>query len=238
MWVTMSFEAHGFASMTRLPDFGEIPSTPNPPWDNAIRLRDLLDAVRQTLRTAFKKEVWVFAEAQDIKRAEQGHVYLTLVDANEGQVSTRAILWASQGGQRLANREQERGEALGRGEKIIALCSPEYHTSYGFRLIVTDIQFADTLGPAERRLRDALKKLAREGIITKNQELPVPFVALRVALITPRLAEGSLDFQQILLQERKRAPTLVRVYHAVFQSEAAAQDIPTAITGPPSQDPI
>jgi exodeoxyribonuclease VII large subunit len=54
-------------------------------------------------------------------------------------------------------------------------------------------------------------------------------IAFRIALITPKAAEGSLDFQRILLREQARAPTIVNVYHATFQSEFAAQEIPSAL---------
>jgi exonuclease VII large subunit len=115
------------------PDRRGLTSPPATPWDNAIRLRDILEGVRQVLRGAFSEAVWVFAEAHEIRRVEKGHVYLTLVDAQEDQVSTKAILWAGDGGQHLADREEERGEPLRKGEKIIILCSPEYHTRYGFQ---------------------------------------------------------------------------------------------------------
>ena len=76
------------------PDRRGLTSPPATPWDNAIRLRDILEGVRQVLRGAFSEAVWVFAEAHEIRRVEKGHVYLTLVDAQEDQVSTKAILWA------------------------------------------------------------------------------------------------------------------------------------------------
>jgi hypothetical protein len=65
------------------------------------------------LRGAFSEAVWVFAEAHEIRRVEKGHVYLTLVDAQEDQVSTKAILWAGEGGQHLADREEERAAEKG-----------------------------------------------------------------------------------------------------------------------------
>ncbi len=198
--------------------------------NRAIRLKDLLERARQVLRTAFKEPIWALAEVQAIKTAGRGHVYLTLVDIEGGQAQTRGNLWQSQGAQRLAELERARGETLSKGEKVFVLCTPEYHPTYGFSVTVIDIQFADTLGPAERALRQALKRLTNEGLISRNRELPNPQIVFRAALIAPRAAEGSLDFQRILVQERNRAPILVRQYHATFQGEGAAQEIPIAIS--------
>src|SRR5262249_12218714 len=161
--------------------------------------------------------------------SDRGHVYLTLVDVQGSQAQTKGNLWQSRGAQRLSQVELARGEKLSRGEKVYVLCVPEYHPTYGFSLTVTDIQFADTLGPAERALRQAIKRLTNEGMISRNRDLPSPQVVFRVALIAPKAAEGFLDFQRILFREHHRAPTLVRVYHSTFQSEGAAQDIPIAI---------
>jgi exodeoxyribonuclease VII large subunit len=201
----------------------------SPIANNAIRLRDLLERARDTIRLAFKEPVWVFAEVQEIKYHQNDHVFLTLVDVEGGQAHTKGNLWQSTGAQRLAQIEQTRGERLRKGEKIFVLCRPEYHPTFGFSITIADIQFAETIGPAEQALRDALKRLRIEGILSRNRDLPGPQVVFRVALVAPRMAEGSLDFQRILSREYDRAPTLVRVHHATFQSEAAAQEIPTAI---------
>jgi exodeoxyribonuclease VII large subunit len=195
--------------------------------NNAIHLKDLLERARQVLRTTFKEPVWVLAEVQAIKTSERGHVRLTLVD---GQARTTGNLWQGRGAQRLEEIVWARGETLRTGEKVFLLCKPEYHPTYGFTLTVADIQFTDTLGPAERALRQALKRLTHEGLIARNRELPNPQVVFRVALIAPRAAAGSLDFQRILFQERNRAPILVREYQAIFQGETAAHEIPMAIS--------
>jgi exodeoxyribonuclease VII large subunit len=198
--------------------------------NSAIRLRDLLEQARQAVRAAFKEALWVFAEVQDIRTAERGHIYLTLVDSQGGQVQTKGILWQSRGAQRLAEVERARGERLTKGEKVFVLCMPEYHPTYGFSLTVTDIQFAETLGPAERALRHALKRLAQEGIISRNRDLPLPHIIFRVAVVAPKGAAGLLDFQRILFRERHRAPVVLNTYHSTFQGEAAAQEIPIAIS--------
>jgi exodeoxyribonuclease VII large subunit len=218
----------GMMAETGNPWAEEALASPIP--NNAIQLKDLLDRARQVLRTAFKEPVWVLAEVQAIRTADRGHVYLTLVDVDRGQAQTKGNLWASRGAQRLAELEQARGERLSKGEKVFVLCTPEYHPTYGFSVTVNDIQFADTLGPAERALRQALKRLKDEGLISRNRELLNPQVVFRVALVAPRAAEGSLDFRRILFQERTRAPIVVRQYQATFQGEGAAQEIPIAIS--------
>jgi exonuclease VII large subunit len=105
------------------------------------------------------------------------------------------------------------------------LAKPEIHPKFGFSLIVTDIHFLDTLGPAERKLRDAIKKLAAEGIIRKNATVPDPEFILRVAVIAPVNSEGQRDFVRILESERERAPIQIRTFPAVFQSENAPTEI-------------
>jgi exodeoxyribonuclease VII large subunit len=198
--------------------------------NTAIRLRDFLEQVRQVVRSAYKDAVWVLAEVQAIKISPAGHVYLTLVDAPGGQAQTKGNLWQSNGARRLKELEATRGEQLSKGEKVFVLCKPEYHPTYGFSLTVTDIQFADMLGPAERALRQAVKRLKDEGLFSCNGELAVPQMILRVAIIAPRGAEGLADFQRILFEERARAPVLLKTLHAAFQGDTASKEIPTAIS--------
>ena len=133
--------------------------------------------------------------------ATRGHVYLGLVDSEDAQAKTRANLWNTQGAAQLRKAEQARGETLRKGEKLFLLARPELHPEYGFSLVVSDIHFADTTGPAERALRQAIKRLTAEGIIGKNRGLAEPEIILRVALIAPRAAEGRQDFLQILARE-------------------------------------
>ena len=162
---------------------------------------------------------------QHISTAPQGHVYLDVIDPEDSGMKAKARLWKSQGAARFRTEVAARGEDLRKGEKVFILVRPELHPRYGFSLIVTDIAFADSLGPAERKLREALQRLSFEGMKDKNRGLTDPTVVFRVALIAPHNSEGQHDFLKIVESQRTRAPIYVQKFTATFQSENAPLEI-------------
>jgi exodeoxyribonuclease VII large subunit len=115
--------------------------------NDALRLKDLLERAGSALKRAFPSSLWVHAEVQDVRRHDNGHVYLALVDPDDARAKAQAKLWRSGGAARFQEEETARGEPLKRGEKVFLLVTPELHSVFGFSIIASDIHFSDTLGP-------------------------------------------------------------------------------------------
>ena len=69
-----------------------------------------------------------------------------------------------------------------------------FHELYGFSLDVCDIEPAYTLGDIARRKQAILNRLAAEGVLNLNKELPFPALPQRLAVISSSFAAGYGDF--------------------------------------------
>ena len=129
------------------------------------------------------------AEASDM-RTSGGHCYLELIEKNEvtGAVTARirAIIWASQFNGLQMKFAAVTGQRMSTGMKLLVRGTVNFHSAYGMSLVITDVDPSFTVGDVERRRREILQRLTREGIAEMNKRLPWPVLTLRIAVISAR----------------------------------------------------
>lgn len=182
----------------------------------SLTLVDLQRLVRTTIEGRFAEPLWVSAEISELKLNRSGHCYLNLVEkgSNSGtpQAEARAVIWRSSY-QRLSTIFEElSGTRLAAGIRVLVRVVVTYHEVYGFMLQIVDLDPAYTLGEVERRRRETIARLQRDGVWDMNRDIEMPRPALRIAIVSSATAAGYQDF----MREVARAP--YRFHFTLFES--------------------
>ena len=175
--------------------------------------------------------VWVCAEVADIKINASGHCYIELIEKNEKTGATeaqaRATIWRSQVMSTVGRFEQESGQRLAKGMKILFKATVSHHAVYGMSLQIQQIDALHTLGDMERRKQLCIEQLQKEGVWDANRAQTMPLVVERVAVISSATAAGYQDFMNELARSAYRIKT--ELFEATMQGESCDESIVTAL---------
>ena len=175
--------------------------------------------------------VWVCAEIADIKINASGHCYIELIEKNEKTGATeaqaRATIWRSQVMSTIGRFEQESGQRLTKGMKILFKATVQHHAVYGMSLQIQQIDALHTIGDMERRKQLCIEQLQKEGVWDINRSQPMPLVVQRVAVISSATAAGYQDFMKELGRSVYRIET--ELFEATMQGERCDDSIVAAL---------
>ena len=202
------------------------------PTKRHIPLSELLSNIKRTLAERFPFGVWISAEIGEMKENRySGHCYLELIEKGnqEGtpKAKASAAIWRSKWGAIKSHFRMATGCDLTAGMSVLLKVSVTFHEAYGFSLVVSDIDPAFTLGENERRKREVIDALTREGVINLNRQLPRPLIFERVAVISSATAAGLQDFHNHLAESPYRIG--YTLFEAIVQGTAAEESIITAL---------
>lgn len=202
------------------------------PTERHIPLSELLSNVKRTLAERFPFGVWISAEIGELKENRySGHCYLELIEKGEVEGTPKAkasaAIWRSKWGAIKSLFRMATGCDLAAGMSVLLKVSVTFHESYGFSLVVSDIDPTYTLGENERRKREVIDALTREGVINLNRQLPRPLIFERVAVISSATAAGLQDFHNHLAESPYRIS--YTLFEAIVQGTAAEESIITAL---------
>ena len=196
-----------------------------------ITLAQLQGRISIALAEALPLPVWVCAEVADIKINASGHCYIELIEKNEKTGATeaqaRATIWRSQVMSTIGRFEQETGQRLTKGMKILFKATVQHHAVYGMSLQIQQIDALHTIGDMERRKQQTIEQLQKEGVWDMNRQLPMPLVVERVAVISSATAAGYQDFMKELGRSAYRIRT--ELFEATMQGEACDESIVAAL---------
>ena len=196
-----------------------------------ITLRELQRAVKRTLEEGFELPVWVSAEIAEIKVNYSGHCYLELVEKGGANgvptAQARAMIWSSNYPRLAARFEQETGQRLAAGLRILAKALVSYHELYGFSLQISDIDPTYTLGDMEQQRQQTILQLQQEGVWEMNRQLTPPLGMQRIAVVSSAHAAGCRDF----CKELEKSPYRFRLtlFDAFVQGAEAENSIVDAL---------
>lgn len=197
-----------------------------------ITLSRLNRAIAAYLQQPSLTNVWVVAELMDV-RVARGHCYMELIekDASTGTVVARmrAAIWASVYTGLASRFRKATGREFATGLKVLVCGTVSYHPAYGLSLVINNIDPSFTLGEAERRRREILEQLTRDGIINDNRSLEWPTTALRIAIVSAAGAAGYGDFINQLYNNPSRLKFTTRLFPAVMQGERTAPTVIAAL---------
>ena len=227
----------------------------NLPMEKALTLYELNSLVRETIEEELHQEYWVEAELSEVREV-RGHCYMQLVqyNRNEGAKGRRnentpiaqasAKCWQSSWQLLRPYFEKETGQQLHAGMKVLLQVYAQFHETYGFSWIVTDIDPTYTMGDMARKRQEIIRQLKEEGVFDLQKELVLPLFAQRIAVISSANAAGYGDFVNQLENNEYGFQFQTQLFPAVMQGEgveasviAALEQIYSLISHPSPQTP-
>ena len=196
-----------------------------------ITLAQLQGIISIALADALPLPVWVCAEVADIKINASGHCYIELIEKNEKTGATeaqaRATIWRSQVMSTVGRFEQESGQRLAKGMKILFKATVSHHAVYGMSLQIQQIDALHTIGDMERRRQMTIEQLQKDGVWNMNREQSMPLVVQRIAVISSATAAGYQDFMMELSRSNYALHT--ELFEAIMQGERSDESIVAAL---------
>lgn len=157
--------------------------------------------IGDVLTHAFPHDVWIQGEVRDLRRAQSGHVYFTIVDppdepGHRPEASLAVVLFEST--KRQVNAQIKRsggGMRIEDGVAIRIRATPDFYPPQGrLSLRMTGIDPAYTIGLMAASRDQLLRTLHQEGLLTANRSVPFPRLPLRIGLITAAGSAAQADF--------------------------------------------
>jgi exodeoxyribonuclease VII large subunit len=175
--------------------------------------------------------VWVVAELSDFKRRSNGHVYMDLLEAENGKevAKAKATMFATVAGKILAEWERVTGGLPQAGMKVLVKVRAELSPQYGFSLNVTGLDPSYTLGDMQAKLQEIISTLKGKGWFDLQRGLPSPKGYWRIAVISPQDAAGLADFRRDAQQLDDAGVCGFDYYTATFQGKDTSESIRAAL---------
>ena len=196
-----------------------------------LELKELLARVKERVEDAFPDRYWVKAEIGSWSPRANGHCYLTLTQSDRGKpvADIRAMIWKWIFPQLKAFFEQETGQTLQAGITVLVRVQVSFSEMFGMSLFIDDIDPAFTVGEQALAKKKALEKLTAGGYLDMQQELALPRLPYRLAVITSQTAAGYGDFRRHLLENEAGYAFRLDLYEALMQGEQAPASIIAAL---------
>ncbi len=198
-----------------------------------MTLLQLNRMVRSVLQDRMDGEYWVTGELSDATAGYGGHFYGELIQKDESGQSivarARVNCWARTYNLLRLRFESETGQTLRAGMQVRLLVHVTFHEQYGYSLNIQDVDSTFTLGDMARRRREILAQLEADGILHDNQELSLPRLLIRVAVVSARTAAGYGDFCDQLLHNEYGFHFTTRLFPAVMQGQHVEESVIEAL---------
>lgn len=197
----------------------------------SLTLLDLQRMVRATLESRFEEPMWLRAEISELKVNRSGHCYLNLVEKGASNAApraeARAVIWRTAYNSIASKFESATGQALTAGIAVLVRVLVTYHEVYGFSLQIIDLDADYTLGEVERRRRETIERLQKDGVWDMNREVELAEPTLRIAIISSATAAGFQDFRQEIARSPYRFK--LTLFESLMQGDAAERSIIDAL---------
>ena len=195
-------------------------------------LRQLNMMVRDAIDTELPDEYWVEAELSEC-RENGGHCYMELIEKNEHSntpvARASARCWRQTWLMVKPYFERTTGQPLRAGMKVLLKVYAQFHETYGFSWIVSDIDPTYTIGDMARKRQEIIRQLKEEGVFDLQRELSIPTFAKRIAVISAQNAAGYGDFCRQLEENEYGFKFEVQLFPATMQGEQVEQSIIAAL---------
>jgi len=199
----------------------------------SLSLLELNEQVKESVKLAFSKAVWVRAEISELHENAAGHAYWELIEKEENTdriiAKTKGNCWAFTYRMLKSYFENSTGEQLKTGLKVLISCTVEYHELYGISLNIKDIDPSFTLGDMARRRMEIIRRLQDDGVFDMNKEVPLSVTPQRIAIISSATAAGYGDFMDQLANNSGGYAFYTKLFPAVMQGEQTVNSIIQAL---------
>ena len=199
---------------------------------NSLTLYELNALVRETLALEMPDEYWVEAELSEAREV-RGHCYLELIQKDEHSntpvAKASAKCWASTWQLAKPHFMRVTGQEIHAGMKVLLKVYAQFHESYGFSWIVTDIDPTYTMGDMARKRMEIIRQLKEEGVFELQKELQLPMFCQHIAVISSANAAGYGDFVNQLENNEYGFRFHTQLFPAVMQGEGVEQSVIEAL---------
>lgn len=178
-----------------------------------MRLSQLSLLLQEIIGDAFAfRRFWVVAQVSNHSYyAQKGFHYFDLIETEaasgrgKGTLVAKipAVAW-TQGAARIRDFESATGQRFTNDIEVLVEVSVDFHPVYGLKLTLLDLDARFTLGQLEQQKQLTIDRLLLEHpdevwmadgrLVSFNQELVMPPVVQRIAVISSRTAAGYEDF--------------------------------------------
>lgn len=198
----------------------------------ALTLYELNQMVHETITVAMPDEYWVEAEISDIREV-RGHCYMELIQKDEygntPLARASAKCWKNKWMYISPHFERITGHILRAGMKILVQVYADFHETYGFSWIITDIDPTFTMGDMARKRQDIIRKLQEAGVLELQKELSLPLFTQRIAVISSEQAAGYGDFCNQLSENDYGFQFKLSLFRSIMQGEQIESSIISAL---------
>ena len=198
----------------------------------SLTLFELNALVRETLALQMPDEYWVEAELSEAREV-RGHCYMELIQkddrSNTPVAKASAKCWASTWQLVKPHFMRVTGQQVHAGMKVLLKVYAQFHESYGFSWIVTDIDPTYTLGDMARKRLEIIRQLKEEGVFDLQKELLLPMFCQRIAVISSANAAGYGDFVNQLESNEYGFRFHTQLFPAIMQGEGVEQSVIAAL---------
>ena len=200
---------------------------------DALTLYELNNLVKEVLDTNLNHPFWVVGEILSCQTNASGHCYMELVqkDQSGGGIMARAKanIWRGTFARLKPYFERETGQKLAAGLNVLLEVNVNFHESYGYSLVVSDIDPTYTMGDMARRRREILARLQRDGVIDLNKNLSMPVLPQRVAVVSSATAAGYGDFCNQLMHNPYGFRFEITLFPAMMQGDMVEESVIAAL---------
>lgn len=206
----------------------------------SIRLSEFTALIRQTLEERFAGQTfWVIAEVSNLNHYTRTHTfYFHLVEKEEGSGQIKAEVSASAFGPaayEIEAFEQQTGQQFKNGIQVLVNISVNYHPVYGLKVNLNKIDASFTIGQLQQQREATLAKLVVENpdavqfingnYYTRNQQLELPTVIQRVAVISSESSAGLQDFRHTIEENPYGYRFEVQLFHTLVQGDEQGKQL-------------
>ena len=198
----------------------------------ALTLYELNQMVHETITVSMPDEYWVEAEISDIREV-RGHCYMELIQKDEygntPLARASAKCWKNKWMYISPHFERITGHILRAGMKILVQVYADFHETYGFSWIITDMDPTFTMGDMARKRQDIIRKLQEAGVLELQKELSLPLFTQRIAVISSEQAAGYGDFCNQLSENDYGFQFKLSLFRSIMQGEQIESSIISAL---------
>ena len=181
-----------------------------------LTVSEISGLLKRTVEENFSA-VRVRGEISGFKRAQSGHLYFTLKDAD---AVLDGVCWRGQAG-RLGLEIEDGMEVLATGRITT------YAARSRYQIVVESMELAGE-GALLRLIEERRKRLGQEGLFDPEAKKPLPFLPDVIGVVT---SPTGAVFRDILHRLDDRFPRRVLLWPVRVQGEGAAAEIAAVIDG-------
>ena len=201
--------------------------------DKFLSLYELNSLVKDVLDLEFSSMYWIVAETSDVRRNQNGHCYLELLqkDSSDRNIvaKARAMIWSNTYMLLKPYFEETTRQQFSSGIKVLIQVKVGFHELYGYSLTIHDIDPSYTLGDQAQKRAAIIKQLEEDGILELNKELELSQPLQRLAIISSPTAAGYEDFCNQLDHNNYGFIYYKKLFPAIMQGENTETSVSNAL---------